>query len=228
MTKLARHSEKHRYQLLDGTWVPGASTVSNIHKDFQPLLGWAWGLGMKGLDFRKVRDDAADVGTVAHFMITCFLKGDEPDLSEFPDKIVEKAKGCFDKFVTTWEKEGLTFISNELSLVSEKHRYGGTLDIIASDKEGRITLIDEKTSKSIYDCYIMQLVAYEHLYNEQPHSWHPHTDQKISRRVIFRHGKGGAKDSQIRWFDTEDDQLDWHWSRFLARVALYEADKKPK
>jgi hypothetical protein len=70
--------------LKDGTQVPGASTICQDRRRHQWLIHWAWNLGMEGQDYRKVRDKAADIGTVAHFMIEChFLHNHEPDLSEF-------------------------------------------------------------------------------------------------------------------------------------------------
>ena len=56
----------------------------------------------------------------------------------------------------------------ELSLVSEAHRYGGTLDWYGL-LDGRPTLIDFKTSGAIYDDHLYQLAAYHRLLVENGH-----------------------------------------------------------
>lgn len=47
-----------RYKTTDGTPVPGVTTVLNLQAK-PALLNWAWGCGMKGEDYRQVKDTAA-------------------------------------------------------------------------------------------------------------------------------------------------------------------------
>jgi len=54
-----------------GEKIPGNTTIigSNLGWKTGGLVHWAWDLGMKGQDYRKVRDEAGGVGTVVHSRI---------------------------------------------------------------------------------------------------------------------------------------------------------------
>jgi hypothetical protein len=67
--KLVRNAPHQKYFLSDGTQVPGGSTICKIGDDPSALIHWAWKLGSEGKDYRKERDKAADIGTIAHFLI---------------------------------------------------------------------------------------------------------------------------------------------------------------
>jgi hypothetical protein len=83
------------YYLKDGkTRVPGVTTIIGKFKESGGLVHWAWDLGMQGIDYRKARDDAANVGTIAHGMVEQWIKG-EPIVAEGPLEQVEKARNSF-------------------------------------------------------------------------------------------------------------------------------------
>ena len=54
------------YRLEDGTRVPGVTTITNKFKDSGGLIHWAWQCGIDGVDYRAKRDEAGDVGHLAH------------------------------------------------------------------------------------------------------------------------------------------------------------------
>lgn len=66
------------YHLKDGTRVPGTTTIIGRFKESGGLIWWAWDLGMKGLDYRDVRDKAADAGTLVHAMVEAHAAGEDP------------------------------------------------------------------------------------------------------------------------------------------------------
>ena len=183
-----------------------------IGEDQSFLINWAWKLGLDGKDHKKVTDYAADIGSVAHFLIECWFNQDTPDLCEFSKSAIDAGNLIFEKFKVSWGKNNLTWVASELELVSEEHNYGGTLDIIAKDQDRQLVLVDIKSSPRVYGQFYRQLAGYEHLYNELH-------DEKIARRVIFRHGKDDPDDTEIRWLDN----LDKHWTVFKSQLALYEA-----
>ena len=74
IVKLQKLRSHQKYLLKDGTQVPGASTIAKLGDDGSSLIHWAWDLGNRGIDYRKARDQAADIGTIAHFLIECFLQ----------------------------------------------------------------------------------------------------------------------------------------------------------
>ena len=153
-----------RYRLKDGTIVPGVTTVLQVLAK-PALIHWAWKMGTEGKDYRKVRDRAADIGTIAHYLIEMEIKGETPDLSDFKPKEVEKAENCYLALLEWRGQSCLQTINCEVQLVSESIGFGGTLDWIA-DADNGLWLIDVKTGKDIYPEMRYQLAAYRELWNE--------------------------------------------------------------
>jgi hypothetical protein len=211
IVRLEKLKAHQKYILKDGTQVVGASTIAKIGDDQSNLIHWAWNLGNKNEDYRKVRDRAADIGTITHFAIECFFHGWEPDLSEFAPADIEKAAIAFENFLSFWEEQGLTVLEPEVQLVSEQHLFGGTIDAPSIDKEGRIVLLDWKTSSGIYLSQKLQLAAYERLWNEN------RPDQKVQRRAVVRIGKEKSNDHSIEWMFSSDNE----WELFEARLNLH-------
>jgi hypothetical protein len=211
IVKLQKTRSHQKYLLKDGTQVPGASTIAKIGDDGSSLIHWAWDLGSRGLDYRKVRDQAADIGTIAHFMIECFLHNHEADLSEYSGADIERAQVAFGNFRRWWDSEGFTILEPEVQLVSEQHMFGGTIDAPSRDKDGKIVLLDWKTSKGIWPAHRFQLAAYEQLWNEN------RPDMKIQRRGIVRIGKESPDDFEIAWMFSAEPA----WKVFQKRLELY-------
>lgn len=220
--KLDRTKAHQRYKLKDGTVVPGVTTVLGMLPK-QALIHWAWVLGMEGKDYRKVRDEAADIGTLAHFMVKCHFRGEEPDLSEFPATSINKAENAFLSFLTWWGKRKQKVVATELELVHPKYRYGGTMDLLLTveDQEGERELIDFKSGKGIYEPEMpCQLSAYKEL--DEFHHGIP-----VVRSSIVRIDKEGAD------FNPDTDIKTWtnlseHWKMFCLLHELYDLNKKLK
>jgi len=152
------------YKTKDGIRVPSVTTILGI-LDKPALVKWAWQCGIDGEDYRKVRDKAADIGTIAHYLIECYLKKEAPDLRDYSQDNIEKAQISFNAFLDFEKGHHLKPIVIEQTMVSNKYKFGGTIDLIA-EMDGVIQLIDFKTSKGIYPEMIIQLSAYEKLVNE--------------------------------------------------------------
>jgi len=211
LVKLQKARSHQKYILADGTQVPGASTIAKIGDDGSSLIHWAWDLGNRGIDYRKVRDQAADIGTICHFLIECFLHGHEADLSDFCQADIDKANIAFANFRTWWDAEGFTILEPEVQLVSERWHFGGTIDAPSRDKDGKIVLLDWKTSKGIWPAHRFQLAAYEQLWNEN------RPDMKIQRRGIVRIGKERPDDFEVAWMFSAEPA----WKVFQKRLELY-------
>lgn len=168
-----------RYRTKSGILVPGVTTVLNLLAK-PALIYWAWNLGMKGEDFRKIRDRAADIGTVTHYLIECDIKDEKPDLEDFSPSVLKKAKIAFGAF-RDWRKTyRVKTVDCECELVSEKYLYGGKLDWVATDAAGHLLLLDVKTSKGIYEEHKYQLAAYWQLWEEN------HPDKPIAKASIIK------------------------------------------
>lgn len=220
--KYQRSNAKKPYRLKDGTPVPGVTTIlSCVNKP--ALLAWAHKMGMEGKDYRKVSGNAADIGSIAHFMVETFLKNQTPDLSEFPPADVSKAESSFIKFLEFWDKEKLKLEHSEIEIISEGDGYGGKIDIIARDEKGRLCLIDIKTSKAIYQTeYFAQVAAYANLWNHSEAQNQFGAQELITRHLIVRIGKTEAMDLEIQ----EKTDLTKYWKLFYAALQLYKAQKE--
>jgi len=154
-----------RYKLPDKTPVPGVTTVLGLLQK-PALIPWANKLGLSGIDVSKYVDDLADIGTIAHAMITDHLSGMETDYGDYSSNQIDMASNSVLSF-WEWEKEHKVeeVYFCERPLVSIEHGYGGTLDIYAkvnSKKE----IIDLKTGKGIWPEHIYQVATLKKLLEE--------------------------------------------------------------
>lgn len=104
----------------------------------------------------KIKDDAADLGTLVHLYIDRIVKGQRLDVREIP----EQAWPALSSFQEWWELSGLTFISGDTKVASLTHCYGGSLDALAHDRDGKVVLLDWKTSNQFSEEYALQTAAY--------------------------------------------------------------------
>lgn len=211
--KLDRKRTHQLYHLADGTRAVGASTIAKYGPSSPALMGWAYKCGQRGENFNDVRDKAANIGTCGHFLIECFLNGDTADLSDFSTEVIETAEQAFANFQKWWIEGGFTSLKSEVQLVSETHRYGGTLDNICLDRDSRLCLLDFKVTTGIYVEHLYQLSGYEELHNEN-------FDEKITRRAIVRIPKEEKK-PQVKWLDKPDP----YFQVFLKRLELYNLER---
>jgi len=216
--KLVRNAPHQKYHLSDGTQVPGGSTICKIGDDAGALIHWAWNLGREGKDYRKERDRAADIGTLAHFYIECMLNGQVADLDDYTQEERDKALVCYSKFLDWWEGEDLEVVATEIQLVNELYRYGGTIDLIAKRKNGDHVLLDFKTSKKISESYWRQAAGYSWL-------WEANNKQApITSHAIVRIGKEEEGDFEVVW----REDLSKEWFVFQKQVDLYWAMQAAK
>jgi hypothetical protein len=205
-----------RYLKRNGEEVTGCSTIAKVNDDFEGLIGWANGLGLKGINCFKQRDSDADAGNVAHFMIHCHFKRLKPNFRKVSQDAIETGEQVFQKFMTWWVDKELTFVATEVELVSEIYSYGGTLDLAAKDPKGRIWIIDIKTSKKINFGHLCQLAGLGQLWDEN------YTDKPSSELWIARLPRGNGKvegrevSNREEVFETFLAQLNFRNKKFLA------------
>jgi hypothetical protein len=214
---MAKTTKAHqRYKLTDGTIVPGVTTVigSQLGWNKNVLIAWARREALAGNDPTKVRDKAADIGTLTHYMVECHIKGTDPDLSEYSAANIDKAENGFLAFLD-WEKDVKpTYLNSELGVVSEKYRYGGTVDQIVK-KNGDLWLLDLKTSKGIYVDMKIQVAAYKMAYEEQ-------TGRILSEVHILKLGK---EDGSFEHHKLSQKDIDYGWAVFQHCRRLYDIQK---
>lgn len=171
-----------------------------------------------GAAIYKVRDEAGDVGTWVHEWIHAHWKGEA--YTAVPVDWIAQVQSAFEAFLRWWDQTKLTIIRSEVSLVSERHQYGGTFDALAkyeTDGGGkRLVVIDWKTSKDVYPGYLSQLAAYSNLIEE--HMGHP-----VDECTILLFDKKSGRFSQASY---ERRALEPAWELFLQYRKSYDLDRK--
>ena len=159
---------KAGYFLKDGTRVPGTTTVIGRFKESGALIAWAYKRGKDGLELYDSRDKAAELGTFVHDMVERYVSKDDPHkgIDAFSDEDKKSILSAFGAFEEWFESNKFEVVGQEMQLVSEVHRFGGTPDAIARDSKGRLVLLDWKTSDGVYSDHLVQLGAYRMLWNE--------------------------------------------------------------
>ena len=155
-----------KYTLKDGTPVRGATTIKgqNVGWGKGALMYWANKQGREGKTMQEAYDTATVPGTIAHLLIECYLKGTDPDLTQYRQEDIDKGQAAFRNFEQWTQQFKFDPMHVEPNLISEKYGYGGTPDVIAEVK-GQLCIVDWKTGK-IYEDLFLQLVAYRILYEE--------------------------------------------------------------
>lgn len=153
-----------------GERVPGTTTVigASLGWSKNALMYWAWSQGKEGKNFRETSQAACDAGTLAHAMCEADITGkklegllDKP----YTESAYKLATGAYKAF-TDWRRMSkLEIIHAEKPFVSEKYQFGGTIDAIGQ-MDGKICLIDFKTSNGTYADHLIQLAAYSQLLGE--------------------------------------------------------------
>lgn len=216
--KIASKSRAHTiYRLKDGTRVPGCTTITSV-MDKPALVRWANSLGLQGIDSSKYVDETAQIGTLGHYLIECYLTGKQPDTTDYTSNQIECAQNILRRF-QVWETErGLKpadYALSEAPLVSETHRFGGTIDICAV-LNGKGTLIDVKTCKSIYSEHKTQVAGgYSILCEENGYS--------LDTILILRIGR--TDEEGFEEITVSPSEIELHRKRFLICKELYEINK---
>lgn len=215
MDKIKGISRAHTiYKTTAGQRVPGATTITGLlNKPY--LVAWANKLGLEGVDSTKYRDEAADVGTLAHAMIQAHLQGFELDMNEHSPLTIDLATNAVLSYLE-WEK-GHTIkpILCETPLVSDSMRFGGTVDCYC-ELDGKMVLLDFKTGKAIYDEYFVQLAGYAELLKEKGY----HVDECH----ILRVGRDETEGFEERTVKNWDRQFDM----FVNLLDIYYIKKELK
>ncbi len=173
---------------LAGDKIPSVTQVlKNLGWNSGPLMWWANNEGLAGRRLYS-STDAIQIGNVAHAMVEASINGEEFNLNEIDleNELKDKVNLCWDAWCAWQEQSKMKVVDAEVSLVSEKHQFGGTLDCVALLQKGGkevLSILDIKTGKGPYSDQVCQVVAYAKLWEEN----NPET--KIEEIHIMKLGK---------------------------------------
>lgn len=104
---------------------------------------------------KQALDKTASFGTLVHDFAEKTARGLKPLMKDYDKELYP----CIRAFKEWWKNEGLTPIAAELRVANPNIGYGGTLDLLAINKEGQIELIDFKTAGALHIDVQGQLAA---------------------------------------------------------------------
>lgn len=207
------------YKNAKGEKLSGVTTIisGNLGWNKQPLMYWANQMGQQGKSHRDVAQEAANAGTIAHYLIECDIKGRKPDTSQYQKALVDQAETAFINYLEWRESVYLEPIEVEPHLISERYQFGATPDVIARIK-GKISLPDWKTGNGTYEDHLIQLAAYKVAWEEN------HPDMPIEGGFhLIRTGKA------IPMFDYKwRGELPGAWEAFEHALGLHNLHKQLK
>jgi len=203
------------YRNAAGERVPSVTTVIGATFAKPALTAWANRLGMQGMDSERYRDERAGEGSVMHALIHAHLRREEADLSPFSPTARAGGRVGFLRWRRDWlDHQVLSPIASEHSLVSERHQYGGTPDLIAG-VSGRVELLDWKTSKRVYVEHLVQAAAYAAM------AWeHGHQVRAVRVVAVSTEADGAMHEVVMPVEDTRP-----YFAAFLAALRLYRRAK---
>jgi hypothetical protein len=159
----------------------------------------------------KRRQDAADAGTLAHACVDAhFAKRSEPEGT------TDEARACAARAIAHITDKGYVVEQTEWasSVGHIGQGFGGTLDMIVRDADGKRYVADLKTGKAPYDEVVPQLAAYRHLWEMA------HPEQPIDGAVVFHAPLEGDTVNEI-WI--EETTLTAGWILFQGALHCYHA-----
>jgi hypothetical protein len=165
------------YTMDNESYFPSVTTILKVWPKFYGYETWLKDLGHNA-DIKL--KEAGKQGTNVHNGCEALLKG---GILEWADEN-GRAKYTLDewlmmmRFAEFWNTYQPELIACETNLASADLQFGGTIDLVVK-LDGKIWIIDIKSSNNLHETYDMQMAAYAMLWNER------HPDQQIEELGIL-------------------------------------------
>jgi len=212
------------YYNAEGKRVPSVTTIISNCKlgSIEGLLIWANRCGLDGKSHREEANKAADIGSIVHDKIDAHIKEKEFDASQYDYEQLDASEPCFNAFLKWKEQTKFKLVESEVRLVSEKHGFAGTLDAVI-EVDNTLMLCDWKTSNGVFVDYLIQLAAYQKL-------WEENFPEKplIKDAYLLRISKQKEPDDPVVFTAHYWSDLSLAWEAFEHMLELYRLNKRLK
>jgi hypothetical protein len=153
------------YMTESGGFVPSVTTYLEAYPKSAAFYEW---LKNAGKDADEIRDEAGRKGSAVHELTERYDNGEEVTLLDENGFIGYKLSewSMFEKYVEFRTNHKTHIIHNELNVVSDKYKMGGTIDRVMTIND-QMYLVDIKTSNAVHPHYWLQLAAYGKLLQEK-------------------------------------------------------------
>jgi ATP-dependent exoDNAse (exonuclease V) beta subunit len=148
----------HTHEHIDGECYPSVTEI--IHSQPTPWLDkWKAKYGEERCE-RKLKL-ANQIGTEFHRCVEEIMTGKTPEPKIFKPRV----SGMLKSFKTWFDSVQVAPYANEMKVYSRKYRYQGTFDMLG-EIDGKLYIVDYKSSSQIQESMGMQLAAYGYAYAE--------------------------------------------------------------
>jgi len=141
---------------IDGVWYPRVTSILSIKS--KPALYYYYASLPNYQAGEAIKKQSAEEGTLLHNTVEALLRNEPIPI---PDSI-KSAVGAFQDFAA---KNQIHPLKIEERVISKNHHYAGTIDVLA-EVNGKVGVLDIKTSLGIYRDYGMQTAAYIEAFKE--------------------------------------------------------------
>lgn len=206
----------------EGQPVPSVTTILEAYPKGPEYFAW---IKKVGEDADEIRDEAGRRGSTVHALTEAYDRGEEVTLLTADGhpayKLAEWA--MFERYVEFTGRYNPDNCWVEQNFVSPALGFAGTVDRIMMIN-GRLFLVDIKTSNTIYPSYWLQLAAYRQLADEQDIFVDAVAVLWLNAKTRTEGSKGAIQGPGWQLVTREDTTRDYEL--FLATKTLWEAQNK--
>ncbi len=148
------------YQVGEDTFFPSVTTILQTYPKGPAFLQWIKDVGNSA---KQIAERAAESGTKVHNAAADLIAGEELIWDDHVHSF-EEWNGIL-RFADFYTKFKPKILASEVTTISHKYKYAGTLDIVC-EIDGKTYLLDIKFGNAIYDTYYFQLAAYKQSWEE--------------------------------------------------------------
>lgn len=201
---------------IDGVKVPSLNNILDNCKigGIGNLLYRANQAGLAGRNTQNKEPDTTNAGWCAMDQIKAILNNSKFDPDLYSDNCIDKAYNAVNDFITWKRKNDVEICTKDLTLVSEKLKFGDTFNTYKIDDFGTC-LIDVVMQNSIYPENLIKLAARAHLLdiNGIPFD---------GMGYIVRINNPKNSDDQIEFDLHEYDGFEFETDVFKKMIELYD------
>ncbi|MCX6788469.1 MAG: hypothetical protein NTZ36_01120 [Candidatus Jorgensenbacteria bacterium] len=206
---------------IDTGWYPRVTRILEIKA--KPALYRFYGKVSSFAEGERIKNQSAVEGTLIHETAEKIFLNQPVDVPESIEASISALRNFMSEKKIHVDPEYV-----EARLVNHEHRYAGTLDAIALI-DGKLGILDIKTSQEIYRDYNLQTSAYLAAMKDDVKGletrWILRIDQ--SRPCIFCGGflrnKGGRPQIKIQWNDPVMRSCRHEWGAMQGHIELKES-----
>lgn len=196
--------------------LPGVTTITKL-LNMPFLVKWANKLGKQGIDVTEYVENTARLGTLIHTIIESHIEKKEITLENYTDDEIELASAIFYTHYMPWENNHIVepiFVEKQFE---SNLKYQGIIDFYCK-LDGKYTIIDFKTSKSISNEHLLQVSAYKNLMEEN--------NYPVEQLLILDIKKDINSKLEEKYLSLDDSQN--YWYIFLRLLDVYYMKKELK